>query len=109
MWAAAFAGGITAAMAYPAYAVYRTELFPTGNRGWANGLVTASALLGGSVSIVIIGWLLDRDVSFGTLIAVVGIGQLFGAWLAWRWYPETAHLELEQLNPGDPRIDPDDS
>lgn len=109
MWAAAFAGGITAAMAYPAYAVYRTELFPTGNRGWANGLVTASALLGGSISIVTIGWLLDRDVSFGALIAVVGIGQLVGAWLAWRWYPETAHLELEQLNPGDPRIDPDDS
>lgn len=109
MWAAAFAGGITAAMAYPAYAVYRTELFPTGNRGWANGLVTASALLGGSVSIATIGWLLDRDVSFGTVIAVVGIGQLVGAWLAWRWYPETAHLELEQLNPGDPRIDPDDS
>lgn len=104
MWLTTFAGGITAAMAYPAYAVYRTELFPTGNRGWANGLVTASALLGGSVAIVSVGWLLDRGMSFGTLMAVAGIGQLVGAALAWRWYPETAHLELEQLNPGDPAI-----
>lgn len=106
MWVATFVGGFTAAMAYPAYAVYRTELFPTGNRGWANGLVTATALLGGSVGIIIVGVLLDRAVSFGALMAVAGVGQLVGAWLAWKWYPETAHLELEQLNPDDPLVAP---
>jgi MFS family permease len=104
MWLTTFVGGALAAMAYPAYAVYRTELFPTGNRGWANGLVTASALLGGSVAIVTVGWLLDRGVPFGTLMAAVGVGQLVGAALAWRWYPETAHLELEEINPGDPAV-----
>lgn len=104
MWIATFVGGITAAMAFPAYAVYRAELFPTGNRGVANGLVTATALIAGSLGIVVIGLLHDRGIGFGTLIAVAGIGQLVAAFLAWRWYPETAHLELEQINPDDPVI-----
>ncbi|MEQ1699216.1 MAG: MFS transporter [Ilumatobacteraceae bacterium] len=107
MWALSLTGGFSAAMAYPAYAVYRTELFPTGNRGTANGLVTATALLSGSVGIVLVGQLLDEGVSFGTLIAGVAIGQLLAAYIAFRHYPETAHLELEQLNPGDPRITED--
>lgn len=104
MWAAALFGGFTAAMAYPAYAVYRTELFPTGNRGFANGLVTTTALLSGSVGILAVGYLRDRGESFGTLIAMMAVGQLIAAWLAYRHYPETAHLELEQLNPQDPAI-----
>lgn len=104
MWIATFIGGLTAAMAFPAYAVYRAELFPTGNRGVANGLVTATALIAGSLGIVLIGLLHDRGIGFGTLIAFAGIGQLVAAFLAWRWYPETAHLELEQINPDDPAI-----
>jgi hypothetical protein len=32
---------------------------------------------------------------------VVGIGQLVAAALAYIFYPETAHLELEQINPQD--------
>lgn len=104
MWGLSLVGGFSAAMAYPAYAVYRTELFPTGNRGTANGLVTATALLSGSIGIVVVGHLLDRGVSFGVLIAGTAVGQLIAAYIAFRHYPETAHLELEQLNPGDPRI-----
>ena len=104
MWALSLTGGLTAAMAYPAYAVYRTELFPTGNRGTANGLVTATALLSGSIGILIVGHFRDQGASFGSLIAVMGVGQLLAAYIAFRHYPETAHLELEQLNPGDPRI-----
>ena len=49
--AAAFIGGI----AYPAFAVYRAELFPTGNRGRAAGLLTAAALLGGIVGLLLVG------------------------------------------------------
>ena len=48
MWLSAFGGGFLGGIAYPAFAVYRTELFPTGNRGRAAGLLTASALIGGS-------------------------------------------------------------
>ncbi len=102
MWALSVGGGFTAAMAYPAFAVYRAELFPTGNRGTANGLVTATALLSGSVGILIVGHLRDRGASFGILMATMGIGQLVATYIAVRHYPETAHLELEQLNPGDP-------
>lgn len=104
MWALSLAGGVTAAMAYPAFQVYRTELFPTGNRGTANGLVTAIALLSGSVGILIVGILRERGFAFGTLMAAMGVGQLVAAYVAVRYYPETAHLELEQLNPGDPVI-----
>ena len=104
MWALSLVGGFSAAMAYPAYAVYRTEMFPTGNRGTANGLVTATALLSGSLGILFVGHLLDRGVSFGVLIAGLSLGQLLAAFIAYHHYPETAHLELEELNPGDPRI-----
>jgi MFS family permease len=104
MWAAALFGGLLGAMAYPAYAVYRAELFPTGNRGFANGLVTTMALLAGSVAIVLVGTLRDRGYSFGTLLAGLAVGQLIAAAIAYRFYPETAHLELEQLNPGDPAV-----
>jgi len=104
MWALSLTGGFTAAMAYPAFAVYRTELFPTGNRGSANGIITATALLSGSVGIVIVGHFHDAGTSFGTLMAVMAVGQLLAAYIAVRFYPETAHLQLEQLNPGDPVI-----
>ncbi|MGB8857954.1 MAG: MFS transporter [Ilumatobacteraceae bacterium] len=104
MWACSLLGGFTAAMAYPAFQVYRTELFPTGNRGTANGVVTAIALLSGSVGILAVGYLRDRGTSFGPLMAAMGIGQMAAAYVAVRHYPETAHLELEQLNPGDPTI-----
>ena len=46
MWFSAFGGGFIGGIAYPAFAVYRAELFPTGNRGRAAGLLTAAALLG---------------------------------------------------------------
>ena len=49
MWVSAFGAGFIGGIAYPALAVYRAELFPTGNRGRAAGLLTAAALLGGIV------------------------------------------------------------
>jgi MFS family permease len=104
MWALSLLGGFTAAMAYPAFQVYRTEMFPTGNRGTANGLVTATALLSGSIGILIVGYLRDQGISFGVLMAAMSVGQLVAAYVAVRHYPETAHLALEQLNPGDPVI-----
>lgn len=104
MWLVVLLGGFTAAMTFPAFAVYRAELFPTGSRGAANGIVTASALVAGSLGILAVGVLHDRGYGFGGLIATVAIGQLVAAFAAWRWYPETAHLELEEINPDDPVI-----
>ncbi len=101
MWLFALAGGLLAGAAYPAFTVYRTELFPTGNRGRANGYVTALSLAGSSIGLLLVGALVHRGWSYGESMLVVGFGQLLAAVIAYLAYPETAHLELEQINPQD--------
>jgi MFS family permease len=104
LWVTTLLGGLLTSIAYPAYAVYRSEMFPTGNRGRANGLITTMSLLSGSLGILTVGLMRDRGVSFGVALALMAVGQLVAAAIAvWR-FPETAHLELEQLNPEDPTI-----
>ena len=65
MWLLALAGGFLAGAAYPAFTVYRTELFPTGNRGRANGYITALSLAGSSVGLLLVGALVHRGWSYG--------------------------------------------
>jgi MFS family permease len=101
MWLFAVAGGLLAGAAYPAFSVYRTELFPTGNRGRANGLITALSLAGSSIGLLVVGALVHRGWSYGQSMLLVGFGQLLAAVIAFLAYPETAHLELEQINPQD--------
>lgn len=108
MWAAALGGGLSGAVMYPAYQVYRAEMFPTGNRGRANGIVSTAALLSGSVAILFVGWVRDHGWSFSQALSLMAAGQLLAAGIAWAFYPETAHLELEQLNPEDPVMADDD-
>ncbi len=106
MWAMALAGGIIAGVSYPAVAVYRTELFPTGSRSRANGWITVAALAGGSAGLLGVGWALDHHGAFWPAMAVVAVFQLAAAVLAYAAYPETAHLTLEEINPGDPTVEP---
>lgn len=101
MWSTAIAGAIFASTAYPALAVYRTELFPTGHRGQAAFLILASALVGGSISILTTGALLDRGVAHGPIMSALFGGSIVVALIVWRTYPETAHRELEEMNPAD--------
>jgi hypothetical protein len=42
----------------------------------------------------------------GKALAVLSIGPLLVAGLVMLAYPETAHLELEQINPADDAIEP---
>ena len=100
MWVAAFAGGVAGGMAYPAIAVYRAELFPTGNRGRAAGLLTVAALLGGVIGLLTAGWMLDAGRSYASVLAVLALGQLVAVGVVLGFLPETAHRELEELNPG---------
>lgn len=100
MWVAAFAGGVAGGMAYPAIAVYRAELFPTGNRGRAAGLLTVAALLGGVIGLLSAGWMLDAGRSYASVLAVLALGQLVAVGVVLGFLPETAHRELEELNPG---------
>ena len=101
MWVTAFGGGFIGGVAYPAIAVYRAELFPTGNRGRAAGLLTTAALLGGIAGIQLVGRLLDRGHSYTTVIGLVSLGQLVVVLMVLTRFPETAHRELEELNPED--------
>ena len=101
MWLSVFLAGTLGGMTYPALAVYRTELFPTGNRGRAAGLITATALLGGIGGLLVMGTLLDRDWSHGSVMALLASAQVLVMIIVLRWYPETAHNELEDLNPED--------
>jgi MFS family permease len=81
--------------------VYQAELFPTGNRGRANGLITALSLGGSSVGLLIAGELIDRGWSYGATMLSLGSAQLVAALIVLVAYPETAHQELEALNPED--------
>ncbi|MGA1345250.1 MAG: MFS transporter [Ilumatobacteraceae bacterium] len=99
MWLAAFAGGVAGGMSYPALAVYRAELFPTGNRSRAAGLLTVAALLGGVIGLLVAGWMLDGGRSYGAVLGMLAMGQLLAVAIVLGFLPETAHRELEELNP----------
>ena len=101
MWLAASFGGIVGAIAFPALAVYRNELFPTGSRSRRRRCVTAAALLGGIVGLVVMGALLDGGRSHGAVLGGLASAQLVVVAIVLLWFPETAHRELEDLNPID--------
>jgi MFS family permease len=101
MWGSTFLAGFLGGITFPALAVYRTELFPTGSRGRAAGLLTATALLGGIGGLLVMGQLLDQGWSHGRVMALLASAQLIVIVVVLAWYPETAHRELEDLNPLD--------
>ena len=101
MWLSAFGGGFIGGIAYPALAVYRAELFPTGNRGKAAGMLTASALIGGIGGLLLVGRLLDGGWSYSQVIGLVALGQVIVVVFVLTQFPETAHRTLEDLNPED--------
>jgi MFS family permease len=105
LWVCSLVGGLLLSAAYPALAVYRAELFPTENRSRATGLVTASALIGGIGGLISTGALLDADWTYSQVLSSLAIGQLIVTVLVVAFFPETAHQELESLNPEDEPID----
>lgn len=98
MWLAAVVGATAFAFAYPAMAVFRSELFPTARRTLSSSLVTTSSLLGGAVGLVAVGVLVDRGVGYGVAIGAFAPGPLLVALLIATRFPETALRELEELN-----------
>lgn len=101
MWLSAFAGAFALALSYPAMAVFRSELFPTAHRNIASALITTASLLGGSAGLIACGTLINRGVTYGTVMSYLAIGPGIVAALVYFYYPETAHRELEELNPSD--------
>lgn len=101
MWSTAVFGSIFAAAAYPSLAVYRTEVFATGRRGTSGFAILASALIGGSISLLVTGALADSGVSYGPIMLALAFGPLAVSAIVLFTYPETARRELEDINPED--------
>lgn len=101
LWVTFTIGTIVAAVTVPALGVYGPELFPTGLRGKANGLTTLGSVAGSSIGLVLAGRLADHYGSMGPGIALLAVGPLVVALLVITLYPETAHRELESINPED--------
>ena len=98
MWITAFCGGLLGGVAYPALAVYRAELFPTGNRSRAAGLLTVAALLGGIAGLLGAGALLDTGWDYRSVMGLLMFGQVIAVILVVVGLPETAQRELEEIS-----------
>ena len=100
MWVWNVIGTILAAAAGPALAMYGPELFPTGSRARANGVIRVVSVAGSYAGLRIAGRLLDHG-SLAHAMAVLAIGTVVVGGLVLAFFPETAHRELEDLNPED--------
>jgi len=104
MWFFAIVGGILLGISYPAMAVFRSELFPTAHRNMGSALIMVASLIGGSVGLIGAGVLLDNGMSYGRVMTTFALGPVLVAVLVALRYPETAHLELETINPEDAHL-----
>lgn len=101
VWAWSAVGSVVGAATVPALGVYGPELFPTKLRGKANGIITTLGRFGGVMGLLAAGYLSTQLGSLGPALAVLAIGPAVLAVLVLVAYPETAHRELEDLNPED--------
>lgn len=101
VWGWSVVGAIVGAVTVPALGVYGPELFPTSLRGRANGVITALGRAGSVTGLVLVGVLSDRFGRIGPALALAAIGPAVLVLLILVLYPETAHRELEELNPED--------
>jgi MFS family permease len=101
MWGWSFVGSLIGAAVVPALGVYGPELFPTNLRGRANSVLVLFSVAGAASGLWLAGQLSDRWGSLGPAIAVLAIGPVILAALVILFYPETAHRELEDINPED--------
>lgn len=100
MWVWQLVGLLVGAATVPALGVYGPELFGTRSRGTANGIVTLAGVAGSTFGLLLASNLSDH-VGLGKSLAVFAAGPALVAALVLLAYPETAHLELEAINPDD--------
>jgi MFS family permease len=106
MWTFAILSSVISGAALPALVVYGPELFPTSLRGRANGVILVLGTLGTVAGLLLAGTLSDRWDGLGRPLALLSAGPLLVVLLVLIAYPETAHQELEVLNPEDPVLTP---
>jgi MFS family permease len=101
LWLSSVVASVVGALAIPALAVYGPELFPTRQRGSANGGLQVVSVAGSSIGLLLAGWMADELGGLGQAMAVLAIGPAVLAVLVLTLFPETAGRELEDLNPTD--------
>ena len=101
LWTWSVIASIVGGLTVPALGVYGPELFPTSLRGRANGVIVALARVGGVAGLQAVAPLSGALGSLGPAMAVLALGPALLAVLVVVAYPETAHRELEDLNPED--------
>lgn len=104
LWAWSIMGSLFGSMTVPALGVYGPELFPTSLRGRANGVIGGLGRIGSVIGLVSIGFLVTTFGGFAPALLVLATGPAIVALLVLFAYPETARLELEDLNPEDRRL-----
>jgi putative MFS transporter len=101
MWTLSLIGSILAGLTVPALRVYGPELFPTGLRAGSGGLLVGAGVLGSATGVLVAGALSDALGGLGRALVILALGPIAVAVLVITRYPETAHRELEELNPED--------
>ncbi|MGH8922046.1 MAG: MFS transporter, partial [Actinomycetes bacterium] len=101
LWVWMILGSLLSYAVVPALAVYGGELFPTGRRGRAGGILTVMAAAGGVLGLVAGGALTTAFGATGPALAVLAAGPVALIVLIAVAYPETAREGLEDLNPED--------
>jgi MFS family permease len=104
MWTTNVMGAVLGSLTV-ALGVYGPELFSTRHRARANGLIVTLGVAGSATGLLVVGMLADRFGSYGPAFSVVAVGPVLAAVLVLGWFPETARVELEALNPGDTDLD----
>lgn len=105
IWVWSALGAIVGAAAVPALGVYGPELFPTASRGSANGGINLAGVAGAVMGLLAAGAISDAMGGLPPAMAILAVGPAVVVLLIVVAYPETAHRELEDLNPTD-RTDP---
>lgn len=101
LWILTLLGVVLGGIAVPAMAVYGPEMFGTHDRGRANGIIVTVGVAGSAVGLIFVGQVSERLGEIGPALAILAAGPLIVAWLVLRRYPETAGMELEEINPED--------
>jgi len=101
IWAWSVVGAIVGALTVPALGVYGPELFPTSMRGRANGVISGLGRVGSIAGLLFVAVVVGTRSSLAPILALLAVGPLLLAVLVLAAYPETAHLELEEINPED--------
>jgi MFS family permease len=101
MWLLATATTLSLAATVPSLGVYGPELFPTNLRGEANGIITIAGRVGSVIGLLAVAGLSATIGGVGKPVAILSVAPLMVAFLVVIAYPETARVELEEINPED--------